>query len=113
MSSLETLKKQFDRERESLLSRNKAELGEFDSQNIEMNIEQSSKLEQERVTERLYLLKKHRSSVLLLVGENQQKKEAATQKKSEGNDCSSYSVSPLPISASLAKVVEIAGSLKK
>ena len=113
LSSLETLKKQFDRERESLLSRNKAELGEFDSQNIEMNIEQSSKLEQERVTERLYLLKKHRSSVLLLVGENQQKKEAATQKKSEGNDCSSNSVSPLPISASLAKVVEIAGSLMK
>lgn len=111
----------FEEKREALLSSNKAELLAFDEETERMKLSANSKEAREREMSRGDLVKKHRSSVVALVGEHYQSEQAkkdraqATQSSGGGRvgGDPGNSRDPLPMSASCATVCNIASQLMK
>ena len=108
----------FEKERESLLSKNKAELLAFDQETTKMNLEPTSREGREREQLRAELVKNQRSSVVALVGGYHQKQASAEhlssdETHSEKKGVTDSNTAPLPMSASCATVCDIAALLMK
>ena len=111
----------FEEKRAALISSNKAELLAFDEETERMKLSANSKEAREREISRGDLVKKHRSSLVALVGEHYQSEQAkkdraqATQLSGGGRvgGDAGDSRDPLPMSASCATVCNIASQLMK
>ncbi len=106
----------FDQKRQELMRSNQLAMATFDKVTADMNLKEGSNTKKKRDDERQLLMKRHRESLVQLVGDHHQQEKLRMQSKSGDSNESKSSVDDvkdLPMSASCATICDIANQLIK